>query len=261
LTGEFKKGIEQMHEDSKKLDPTLLRPSGRQQSVNEVPVIWPRNIAAARKSQLSLREKVKILPLGIIPHSIAGVDASFFNHKIIGVASLYSYPGITSLEDAHATGNAFFPYIPGFLSFREGPAILNALRRLNIHPDVILVDGQGIAHPRGFGIASHIGVLLDIPTIGCAKSRLIGEYREPGPERGEFSHISYAGQIVGAVMRTREGVKPLFVSPGHLITLEESLEIVINCANRYRIPEPLRRADRISRIMKLCLDSGKRTKR
>jgi len=222
---------------------------------------WPRNITAARESQLSLREKVKILPLGSSPRFIAGVDASSFNHKIIAVASLYSYPGIESLEDAHAIGKALFPYIPGFLSFREGPAILNAAKRMNSHPDVILVDGQGIAHPRGFGIASHIGVLLDVPAIGCAKSRLIGEYLEPGQERGEFSHITHAGQIVGAVLRTREGVKPLFVSPGHLITLEESLEIVIKCANRYRIPEPLRRADRISRILKLCLVSGRRIER
>ena len=247
-----------MHEDSKKLDSTLLRPSGRQQSINEVSVIWPQNITAARESQLSLREKVKILPLGSSPHFIAGADASAFNHTVIGVACLYSYPGIKSQEDAHVIGEAFFPYIPGFLSFREGPAILNALKRLKRHPDVILIDGQGIAHPRGVGIASHIGVLLDIPAIGCAKSRLIGEYQEPGPERGEFSHITYAGKIVGAVVRTRDGVKPLFVSPGHLITLEESLEIVINCAKRYRIPEPLRRADRISRILKMCLDSGNR---
>jgi deoxyribonuclease V len=124
---------------------------------------------------------------------------------------------------------------------------VEALCNLKIKPDLILVDGQGIAHPKGIGIASHLGVLLDIPSVGCAKSRLIGEYEEPGLKKGEWSPLKYAGRVVGAVLRTRENVRPLFVSPGHGIDLKTSLGIVLGCAGKYRIPEPLRTADFLSK--------------
>lgn len=218
--------------------------------LNKDTVIWPDNPHGARDIQTTLREKVKIIPLRKNPEIIAGVDASFLDDKVIGVACLYAYPEITPLEDAYAFTEVTFPYIPGFLSFREGPVIIEALKKLKIEPHVILFDGQGIAHPKGLGIASHIGVILDIPTIGCAKSRLIGEYKQPGIKKGKASSLKYHGNVVGAVVRTRGHVKPVFVSPGHRIDLKASIQIVLRCARRYRIPEPVRRADALSKKIK-----------
>ncbi|HXX57674.1 MAG TPA: deoxyribonuclease V [Thermodesulfovibrionales bacterium] len=208
------------------------------------------DIAEAREIQESLRKKIRIAHLRKTPRFVAGVDAAFTEDMVIGVACLYQYPEMIHLENAHAVAEISFPYVPGFLTFREGPAIITALSRLTKKPDLILVDGQGIAHPKGIGIASHLGVLLKMPTIGCAKSRLIGEYTEPGKNRGEWSPLRYNGKIVGSVLRTRDNTRALFVSPGHKINIEECREIVLNCATGYRIPEPLRRADRISRALK-----------
>ena len=211
---------------------------------------WPKDLKRARKLQEILREKVKITPLKKRPEYIAGVDASFLNNKVIGVACLYNYPDVLLTEEAYAVTEILFPYIPGFLSFREGPVIIRAIRSLKIRPDLILFDGQGIAHPKGLGIASHIGVILDMPTIGCAKSRLIGEYKEPGMKKGNQSSLRYHGKIVGAVLRTRDDVSPLFVSPGNKIDLRGSIEIALGCTQKYRLPEPLRRADFISKKIK-----------
>jgi len=211
---------------------------------------WPKDIKGAKNLQETLKGKVKITPLKKSPKYIAGVDSAFLDDTVIGVACLFKYPGIIPVEETHAVTEALFPYIPGFLSFREGPAIMKALKKLKRKPDVILFDGQGVAHPRSFGIASHIGVLLDIPAIGCAKSRLVGEYREPGSKKGSRSSLLYEGKIVGAVVRTKDNVKPLFVSSGNRITLKNSIEIILACAKTYRIPEPLRRADSLSRKIK-----------
>jgi len=214
------------------------------------PVPWPSDLIGAKAVQAILRDKVKIIPLRKKPEYIAGVDAAFSENNVIAVACLYRYADMSPLEDAHATLNVTFPYVSGFLSFREGPAIIAALRKLKTQPDLILFDGQGTAHPRRMGIASHIGVVLDIPTIGCAKSRLIGEYREPGAEKGNWSPLMYQGSIVGAVLRTRDHVKPLFVSPGQRIDLKTSIEIVLGCVKGFRIPEPIRRADSISKTLR-----------
>ena len=211
---------------------------------------WPKDLKRARKLQETLQRKVSIAPLKKKPEYIAGVDASFLNNKVIGVACLYNYPNMLLAEEAYAVAEILFPYIPGFLSFREGPVIIRAIRSLKIKPDLILFDGQGIAHPKGLGIASHIGVLLDMPTIGCAKSRLIGEYKEPGMKKGNQSSLRYHGKIVGAVLRTRDDVRPLFVSPGNKIDLRGSIEIALGCTQKYRLPEPLRRADFISKKIK-----------
>jgi deoxyribonuclease V len=211
---------------------------------------WPKDLKRARKLQEILREKVKITPLKKRPEYIAGVDASFLNNKVIGVACLYNYPDVLLTEEAYAVTEILFPYIPGFLSFREGPVIIRAIRSLKIKPDLILFDGQGIAHPKGLGIASHIGVILDMPTIGCAKSRLIGEYKEPGMKKGNQSFLRYNGKIVGVVLMTRDNVRPLFVSPGNKIDLRGSIEIALGCTQKYRLPEPLRRADFISKKIK-----------
>jgi deoxyribonuclease V len=217
---------------------------------------WPRDINGAKKLQEVLKKKVSIIPLRKSPEYVAGVDAAFFEDKIIGVACLYRYPEIILIEEAYSLTEVSFPYIPGFLSFREGPAIIKAMSSLKIKPHVILFDGQGIAHPKGLGIASHIGVLLDIPTIGCAKSRLVGNYREPGLKKGSRSSLRYNGKIIGVVLRTKDNVKPVFVSPGHRINLKNSIKIVCGCTSTYRIPKPLRRADFISKKIKRELLAG-----
>ncbi len=139
---------------------------------------------------------------------------------------------------------AFYPY-------REGPAVIKAISKLNIKPDLVLFDGQGIAHPEGLGIASHIGVLLNTPAVGCAKSRLVGDYIEPGIIKGQYSHLKYRGKTVGAVLRTRNNVRPVFVSPGHMIDQKGAIDIVLKCTGNYRIPEPLRHADRLSKKLRL----------
>jgi deoxyribonuclease V len=208
---------------------------------------WPDTISEAKAVQSALKDKVKIILLQQTPEYIAGVDAAFPENEVLAVACLYRYPELFLVEETIAVTEVSFPYIPGFLSFREGPAIIEAIQKLTIKPDLILVDGQGIAHPKGLGIASHIGVLVGIPTIGCAKSRLVGEYKEPGFRKGAWSPLQYDGKVVGAVLRTRDHVRPLFVSPGHCIDLKTSIEIVLGCTGKYRIPEPLRRADLLSK--------------
>jgi deoxyribonuclease V len=211
---------------------------------------WPDTIPEAKVVQSALKDKVKVMPLQKTPKYIAGVDAAFPENQVLAVACLYRYPELSLVEETIAVTEVSFPYIPGFLSFREGPAVIDAIGTLTVQPDLILVDGQGIAHPKGLGIASHIGVLIDIPTIGCAKSRLVGEYKEPGAGKGDWSPLHYGGKVVGAVLRTRDRVRPLFISPGHRIDLKASIEIVLGCTGNYRIPEPLRRADILSKKIK-----------
>ncbi len=200
--------------------------------------------------QIALRKKIKIIVLKKTPQYISSVDASFTNNKVIAVACLYKYPELIYLGHEIAIKEALFPYVPGYLTFREGPAIVEALYRLKIKPDIILFDGQGIAHPRRTGIAAHIGVILDMPAIGCAKSKLVGEYKEPGFKKGDRSSLRYKGRTVGAVLRTRNNVRPVFVSPGHGIDLKGSIKIVLGCTTKYRIPEPLRMADILSKRIK-----------
>ena len=210
--------------------------------------LWPKDIRTARTRQEALAQRVLIQPLKRDPKLIAGVDACFTGRYAVVAASLFSYPGLEHLEDAVAKEMIRFPYIPGYLSFREGPAIIKALRKLKTQPDVVLFDGQGIAHPRHMGIASHVGVVLDIPSVGCAKSRLIGIYDAPGPCKGDWSPLYYQGREVGAVLRTRDRVRPLFISPGHRVDLRTSIDIVMHAVSSYRLPEPIRRADHLSRL-------------
>lgn len=182
-----------------------------------------------------------------------GVDAAFSNNKVYGVACLFeldkSNPYI--IEEASAVQDIKYPYVPGFLALREGAALVEAIKRLKKKPDVILVDGHGIAHPRGFGIASYVGFELQIPTIGCAKTKLVGEYEEPGIDRGLWAALVFNDKTVGAVLRTKRGVKPLFVSPGNLIDLESSIKVVL-AVSRYRIPEPLRIANMKSKELRVA---------
>jgi deoxyribonuclease V len=211
----------------------------------------PGDISEASAIQSFIRRRIRIIPLKAKPSLVAGVDAVFFDGKVAAVASLFTYPEMRHVRDSVYRGKTSFPYIPGFFFLREGPAALRALRRLKVTPDVVLIDGQGIAHPRGAGIASHLGVLLDVPAIGCAKSRLFGEFDEPGRTKGDRSYLHRPGDLrrIGAVVRTRTGVKPVFVSPGHLIDVDSAVDIVLGCISLYRIPEPLRRAHCLSRRM------------
>ena len=176
--------------------------------------------------------------------TVAGGDVSFRDNEVTAAVVVFDYERLDVVEESVVRSSCSFPYIPGLLTFREGPPLLEALRRLRFQPDVMIFDGQGIAHPRGIGIASHLGVLLNRPAIGCAKSRLIGEYAEPAVSKGSLSPLTVQGETVGTVARTREGVRPVFVSPGHLIDCATATEIVLNCCTRFRLPEPTRWAHR-----------------
>ncbi|MCK9195380.1 MAG: deoxyribonuclease V [Syntrophales bacterium] len=192
------------------------------------------------KKQLILHDRIKTGPI----HLIAGADISYGRNSDLFFATvvLLSYPDMQPIEKAHAIERASFPYIPGLLSFREGPVLLKAFKNMMRVPDLIIFDGQGIAHPRGVGLAAHMGLFLDIPAIGCAKSRLCGEHREPGPLPGDHEDLLYQEQVIGSVLRTKARVRPVFVSPGHLISLERSREVTLKCCRGYRLPEPIRQA-------------------
>jgi deoxyribonuclease V len=218
-------------------------------------VKWPGDIAEARAAQELLSSTVRIVPFLGRSRFVAGVDAAFSSSRIFAAACLYRIPDLVCIEQVTAVQDLLFPYVPGLLSFREGPSVIEAVSRLKQRPDVILVDGQGIAHPRGIGLASHIGVLLDIPTIGCAKQRLVGDFREPGSGKGDWEPLRYREALVGAVLRTRDNVKPLFVSPGHRVDVNTAIGIVLSCLGRYRIPEPVRCADMLSKKLK-CTIAG-----
>jgi deoxyribonuclease V len=197
-----------------------------------------------------VREDVP-LRLADIDH-IAGTDVSYLREEgiAVGVALSFSWPGLELLEERVCVAAVEFPYVPGLLSFRELPALLPALRSLAARPGLVMVDGQGVAHPRRFGLASHLGVALGLPTLGCAKSRLVGEHAEPGPLRGDWTPLLLGGRTVGAVLRTRDGVKPLFVSAGHLIDLQSSVAAVLACGRGYRLPEPQRLAHALTARLK-----------
>ena len=179
---------------------------------------------------------------------VAGTDVHFpAKGAVRGAVVVLAYPGLEIVESSVFEGPCDFPYVPGLLSFREIPPLLEAWRRLRLTPDCILCDGQGIAHPRGLGLASHFGLVLGIPTIGCAKSPLFGRYDEPGPNRGDEAPITDPkGRRIGSVVRTRDRTEPLYVSVGHLVSLKKAVSIVLSCTGRFRIPEPLRAAHHLA---------------
>jgi deoxyribonuclease V len=212
---------------------------------------WPQKREDAIKVQGEIARRITLVPLRHEIKTVAGIDAAFKEDKTIAAVSVFDYGSLLCIGEFHHVQETAFPYIPGYLSFREGPAILAALRKMTPPPDLLLFDGQGIAHPRRAGIASHIGVLLEIPAIGCAKSRLIGTYREPPHEKGSWSPLLHHDETIGAVLVTRSGCKPLFISPGHLITLHEAIEVVLHLAPSFRLPEPIRAADSLAKRLKL----------
>lgn len=194
--------------------------------------------------QKTLKDRVSLVSLTKPIAYIGGADVSmnmFAKNGFAGFVTL-DYKTLSMIDHMVVNEPIEFPYIPGLLSFREIPMLLKAWEKLKQKPDVIVVDGIGIAHPRRLGIATHLGLILNVPTIGCAKSVLVGEYEEPGDEPGSISYLHYHGEVVGAALRTKRKVKPIFISPGHLITLEESIDIVKKCVIKHRLPEPTRLA-------------------
>jgi deoxyribonuclease V len=205
---------------------------------------WDLNQKEAVRLQRQLSRQVIRTP-GIKMQDIttvAGIDTHYHMGFATAAVVTLRLTDLATVDQANATRRIKFPYIPGLLSFREGPVILEAIRKLTSHPDVLIFDGQGIAHPRGFGLACHVGLLANIPSIGCAKSWLSGRYRQPGEEKGCYSYLRDGKEIIGAVVRTRRGVKPVFVSVGHRVNLPDSIGIVLKCCRRFRIPEPIRLA-------------------
>ena len=207
----------------------------------------PKRHAFDLQKTLSLR--VKEVSLSNPPHTVGGVDVGYQGDRARAAVVVLSLPRLTLAEEATAERPVTQAYIPGLLSFRELPTILEALERLSHLPDVLICDGQGRAHPRRLGIASHLGVLLDHPTIGCAKSRLVGQHAPVPDKRGAWVPLVDQGEVVGAVVRTRVGVKPVYVSVGHRITLHEAIDVVLQCTPRFRLPEPIRLAHHLSRCI------------
>lgn len=204
--------------------------------------MYPWNVTPeeALRIQDELRDRV-VLSRGFMKlKTVAGADVAFAGDKVFAALVVLEYPALKLIAESYCATEVSFPYIPGLLSFREGPALVQSYRGLTHDPDLIIFDGQGIAHPKGLGLASHMGVILDKPTIGCAKSKLVGRYSEPGRVKGSYTELRLNGQVVGAVVRTKTGVKPVFVSPGHLIDLQTAIRVVLSCAQGYRLPEPTR---------------------
>lgn len=218
-----------------------------------IPAPWLlEDLAQAKDLQRRLAARLVIRGGPSAPRTVAGVDVHFSRDGrwAWGAAVLVGLPGLEVLESAGARLPLTLPYRPGFLSFREAPAALAALKGLGRRPDLLLCDGQGIAHPRRFGLACHLGLAAKLPAIGVAKSRLVGEYAEPGPGRGDWSPLHFRGRRVGLVLRTRAGVRPVFVSPGHRVGMDRCRELVMACTGRFRLPEPLRAAHNLARRLR-----------
>ena len=213
---------------------------------------WPKTYQEAVALQEELRHKVRLVPLPRPPRLVAGADAisNRADTRLFGAVAVYRYPELELVEEAGVAGECPFPYRTGLLSFREVPILAAALARLKQLPDVVLVDGQGIAHPRGLGLATHLGLVADIPTIGVAKSRLVGEEQVPELAAGSYKPLIYNRKQVGLILRTRAGIKPLYLSPGQRITLPECLEITLGCVTTYRLPLPIRQADLLTRRLR-----------
>ncbi len=205
---------------------------------------WDLSPQEAIALQKRLASSVILKPLPEEITVVAGADVGYSRRHDTAVAAMatYTYPGLEFRELVRFQGKFSYPYVPGLLSFREIPLLLQAFERLREEPDVVLCDGQGTAHPRRLGLASHLGLWLNLPTVGCAKTRLVGTHGKVGPMKGQYRSLLYRKERVGVVLRTRTKVKPLYVSPGHLAEVESSRRLVMGCCLKYRLPEPIRRA-------------------
>ncbi|MDP8949449.1 MAG: deoxyribonuclease V [Actinomycetota bacterium] len=200
--------------------------------------------AEARGLQGELASRVvagPALDLGSV-RNVAGADVSTDGDRAYATVAVLDFPGFSVVEVQGFEAPLEFPYVPGLLAFREIPSVVGALRKVETAVDVVILDAQGLAHPRRMGLASHIGLFLDVPTVGCAKSLLVGKLEEPGPKKGSAADLVHRGEVVGRVVRTRERVSPVYVSVGNRIDLDSAVELVLACCTRYRLPEPTRQA-------------------
>jgi deoxyribonuclease V len=214
--------------------------------------------AEARRLQEDLASRVVVGPpldLGGVRY-VAGADVSTQDGVAYATVAVLDFPGLSVLEVQGFEAPLEFPYVPGLLSFREMPSVLGALEKVETAVDVVVLDAQGLAHPRRMGLASHIGLFLDVPTVGCAKSVLVGTFEEPGPEKGSATEMVHRGEVVGKVLRTREKVSPVYVSVGNGIDLDSSVELVLASSTRYRLPEPTRQAHNAANRLRRGEDPG-----
>lgn len=218
---------------------------------------WNLSPTEAVALQQQLRGQIRIEPLTKAPETIAGCDISFnkFEETVYAGIVVLNLETLETIEEAGVVSTAPFPYIPGLLSFREIPSLLEAWAKLRSEPDVVMFDGHGIAHPRRIGIASHAGLFLNRPTFGCGKSVLVGKYDEPAPERGSWSPMTHYRDVIGAALRTKNKINPVYVSPGHLIDLQAAIDLTLRTDGGrrgfgYRIPEPTRRAHNLVNAMR-----------
>lgn len=205
---------------------------------------WDINHSEAIKIQQELKDRLILEAPKTDPRLVAGADVSYSKGSDVFFSSvvILEMPGMKVLEVANATGKVIFPYIPGLLSFREAPILIKAFEKLKNIPDVVIFDGHGISHPRGLGLASHLGLILDLPAIGCAKKKLVGTYEPVGSEAGDHTPIVFKGRVVGVALRTKRNVAPVFVSPGHKMDILSAIRIVMETCRGYRLPEPTRKA-------------------
>jgi deoxyribonuclease V len=205
---------------------------------------WNVSPSEAVKIQSQLRTELLTIPFKGEPRLVAGTDISFnrYSPRVYAGYVVMEYPSMKVVERVGSIVNVSFPYVPGLLSFREIPPLLDAWEKLKHKPDLIVADGQGTAHPRRMGIACHLGILLDMPTIGCGKSRLVGSFEEPGLAAGSRSDLLHRGERIGVVLRTKDKVNPVFISPGHRMDVESAVRLILAMRGGYRIPEPTRQA-------------------
>jgi deoxyribonuclease V len=210
----------------------------------------PGTVAEAEAVQREVAARVRI-PTGPVaaPRTVAGLDISYRKDSdlVVAAAVVVDTASLDVVEEAVVEGAVSFPYVPGLLAFREVPMLLRALERLSTAVDLLLCDGQGLAHPRRCGVACHLGVLTGLPAVGCAKNHLLGEHDEPGPRRGDRAALVDGGDVLGCVLRTQDAVRPVYVSPGHLIGVDQAADVVLGLCSQFRLPDPVRRADHISR--------------
>jgi len=209
---------------------------------------WDLNYAEARELQSELQSQLRLVPLEGEVKYIAGCDVSsaLRSRNFTAAVVVMNFPEMEVIEKVSTELDVDFPYIPGLLSFREMPVLLKAWERITNVPDLIFCDGSGLIHPRKMGLACHLGLWLRIPVIGCAKNLLCGEYKPPNTEKTSVAEVEYEGEVVGAAVRTRTDVKPMFISPGNLISLKEAIDFVLKACPKYRIPEPIRAAHRVA---------------
>lgn len=214
------------------------------------PIVEPGLVQSLTARQKEMSQQVVLAKPDFPIHTIAGCDSSYIGENILSVFVLLSYPELEIMEIQYHYGPVELPYIPGLLAFREAPNLVQAYEKLSTKPDLIMVDGHGIAHPRRLGIASHLGVLLNKPTMGVAKKILVGKYEPPAPEKGALTPLFYRQEHIANTLRTKDKVKPVFVSPGHLMDLETATEMALATTRKHKLPEPTRLADHYAAVLK-----------